>query len=69
MLLKIREPAAMAAAVSPATSLPGFDSVILKAGLAIVMSSGLPQNPWSGPPSPTYNTCNFSFNTRRMVCL
>lgn len=35
-------------------SLPGLFAVILYAGRAIVMSSGLPQYPWSGPPSPTF---------------
>jgi hypothetical protein len=45
--------AARAAAVSPATSLPGLDVDTAKAGLAIVISSGLPQNAWSALPSPT----------------
>jgi hypothetical protein len=34
-------------------SLPGLDVSILKAGLAIVMSSGRPQKAWSKSPRPT----------------
>ena len=41
--LKTIEPTAIAAAYSAATSLPGLLAVILKAGLSIVISSGLPQ--------------------------
>lgn len=52
--LNARYPAAIAAAYSAATSLPGLLLVILYAGRAIVISSGLPQKPWSWPPSPTY---------------
>ena len=37
------EAAAMAAAVSPASSEPGAEVVIAHAGLAMVMSSGRPQ--------------------------
>ena len=37
------EAAAMAAAVSPASSDPGAEVVMAQAGLAIVMSSGRPQ--------------------------
>ena len=50
---KAIEAAAMAAAVSAANSEPGFCGVILKAGRAIVISSGLPQYEWSAFPSLT----------------
>jgi ADP-heptose:LPS heptosyltransferase len=43
LVLKTVDPMANAAAVDPATSLPGFPALILKAGLFICMSSGLPQ--------------------------
>ena len=45
--------AAIAAAVSPASSDPGADVEIAHAGRASVMSSGLPQYEWSIFPSPT----------------
>jgi hypothetical protein len=53
-VLKRIEAAAIAAAVSPASSEPGADVVIAQAGRAIVMSSGRPQYEWSAFPSPTY---------------
>ncbi len=53
-VLKRIEAAANAAAVSPAKSEPGLDVVRANAGLAIVMSSGLPHHAWSRSPSPTY---------------
>lgn len=52
--MKTKWDTANAAAYSAAMSLPGLFAVILYAGRAIVMSSGLPQYPWSGPPSPTF---------------
>lgn len=52
--MKTKWDTANAAAYSAAMSLPGLFAVILYAGRAIVMSSGLPQYPWSGPPSQTF---------------
>ncbi len=51
--LKRIDAAAIAAAVSPASSDPGADVVIAHAGRGIVMSSGRPQYLWSSTPSPT----------------
>ena len=59
------EAAAMAAAVSPASSDPGAEVVIAHAGLAMVMSSGLPQDAWSTLPSPT---CLPFFTLNVFVC-
>ena len=52
--LNTRWDTANAAAYSAAMSLPGRLAVILYAGLDMVISSGLPQNPWSCPPFPTF---------------
>ena len=52
-VLKRIEAAAIAAAVSPASSEPGLEVVIANAGRAMVMSSGRPQEEWSTLPSPT----------------
>lgn len=58
VVLKAIEPAAKAAAVLPAMSLPGLFCVTLNAGLAIVMSSARPQYLKSMFPSPTYSQVN-----------
>ena len=52
--LKTIEEAAIAAAVSPATSEPGHDAVILAAGRAMAMTSAGPHHLWSASPSPTW---------------
>ena len=52
-VLKRIEAAAIAAAVSPASSEPGLEVVIANAGRAMVISSGRPQEEWSTLPSPT----------------
>lgn len=43
LCLKAMDPAAMAAAVSAATSDPGYVALILKLGLSMYISSGRPQ--------------------------
>lgn len=53
-LLKTREAAARAAAVSAATSEPGVFASILNTLLGVSMSSGLSQQAWSFLASPTY---------------
>ena len=58
--LKTMDAAAMAAAVSAATSVPPCLSSSRKAGRAMFMSSGRPQKLWSRFPSPTYLERNIS---------
>jgi len=53
VLLKTREAAARAAAVSAATSEPGVFASILNTLLGVSMSSGLSQQEWSFLASPT----------------
>lgn len=55
MALKTIDAAAIAAAVSPARSEPGFEASILYAVREVVMSSGLIQQAWSVEPSPTWS--------------
>lgn len=53
--LKTMEAAAIAAAVSAATSEPGCSQSTLYAVLGVVMSSALSQQIWSESPSPTFS--------------
>ena len=58
LLLKTREAAARAAAVSAATSVPGVFLSILYTFLGVSISSGLSQQAWSFFASPTYKSPN-----------